>query len=105
MKRPKRIHTFQINAESIQGIEDAELTCKTVKQKKWDRYIKDPDYGDSALVRDHIVGWKGIVGENDKELPSPADDPEVFSELYMYEIGRISVLVAQGPDGSDALKN
>ena len=54
------------------------------------------------LIADHVISWSGILGDNGKELPSPADDPEVLGELYLHEKNELIRLLFQGPDGVDA---
>jgi beta-lactamase superfamily II metal-dependent hydrolase len=101
----KRKNTFTVDASGVQGIEGATITSKAVKQGNWKLYGSDVDHGDAWFVETHVIAWEKVVDDEGHELPSPADEPGIVGELYMHEIGRIARLIAQGPDGPDALKN
>lgn len=105
MPEPKRIHTFRIDANSVQGVEGATITSKAVLRSDWKLYGESDEHGDEWFILKHVTSWSGILDANGKELPSPKDEPGALDNLYMHESGRIARLIAQGPDGPDALKN
>jgi hypothetical protein len=57
---------------------------------------------DSDLLKRHVLSWSGIIDDNGKDLPSPADDPEVLGELYLHEQVALAGLLFLGPDGPNA---
>lgn len=117
MVKKKRLNTFTVDAESVQGIEGTTITFKRLKRREYLAWRNDPDTTDDDLAASHTLSWRGIVDENNNELPSPTDEPggvdengyelpsPVFGELYFEEIPKIAALLLQGPDGPDALKN
>jgi len=42
------------------------------------------------------------VDDNEKPLPSPADEPGILGKLYQHEITALARLLFQGPDGESA---
>ena len=105
MSKSKRVDSFTFNAESVQGVEGATITSKSVLRGDWKLYATDAEHGDGWYVELHVISWKGIVDSNGNELPSPADEPGILDALYMHETGEIARLISQGPNGPDALKN
>lgn len=97
-----RRKTFTVDAGSVQGNEDAEITFKNVKVRDWRKYIDDPAITDSVMLQRHVVSWSGIVDDNEKDLPDPVDDPDVLGDLYVSEQQAITRLLWQGPDGASA---
>ena len=100
-----RRSTFTVDAKSVQGNESATVTFRTITVGAYHRYRNDPDISDRDLVRDHVVKWDGIVDDDDRPLPNPADEPEVLDALYLHEQGALAILLVQGPDGENASKN
>jgi len=94
---------FTVDAESVQGNEGATVTFSALKVREWREY-RTTEMTDIDLVRAHVVAWSGIVGDDGKELPSPADEPTVIDELYMHEQAALARLLWQGPLG-DSAKN
>jgi hypothetical protein len=100
----KRRNQFTVGAESVQGNANSSVTFKGLKIKVYRAYVQDPKQDDESLLLDHIVSWNNIYGDDDKPLPSPADDPQSLGELYMYEKTALIRLLIQGPI-EDTLKN
>ena len=70
---PRR-KTFTVDAESVQGNEGAEVTFRALKVRELREY-RETAMTDTELLQGHITAWSGIVDDNGKDLPSPADDP------------------------------
>ena len=100
-----RRNTFTVNAQSVQGNVGATVTFLMLTVGEWKAYGVDPEVNDHTLIRAHIVDWSGIVDDQDRPLPNPADEPDVLDELYMPEQRALSRLLFQGPDGANAEKN
>ena len=96
-----RRNQFTVNAESVQGNAEAEVTFKALKVREVREY-QETDQTDIELLAEHVVSWSGFIDDGDKVLPSPADDPEVWDELYLHERQRLIRLLFQGPDGESA---
>ena len=97
-----RRKTFTVDAESVQGVEGAEITFRNITVRAWREYIDDPDVTDSIMLQRHVVSWTGIVDDDDQEFPNPVDDPDVLGALYVSEQQAITRLLWQGPDGASA---
>ena len=96
-----RRNQFTIDAESVQGNAGAEVTFKALKVREVRAY-RATDMTDHELLAEHVVAWSGIVDDKDKELPNPADEPEVLGELYIHEQLELARLLFAGPDGEHA---
>ncbi len=94
-----RRNQFTVDAESIQGNAEATVTFRCLKVREVRRYRQDPAFGDHELLEQHIMSWSGIVDDNDRELPNPADDPAVLDELYLHERSQLGTLLFVGPGG------
>lgn len=105
MAKQKRINTFTVDAQSVQGIEGATITFRRMKRREWLAWRKNEDTTDDDLVDSHVVEWTGFVDENGNDLPSLKDEPEALGEVFFDETRKIVTLLIQGPDGPDALKN
>ena len=99
-----RRRSFVVDAESVQGIPGAEITFKCLTVGTVDEYRTNDEMTDSDLLCMQILSWKGIVDDNDKELPSPSDEPGILKKLYTHEMRKMSALLFAGPDG-DSAKN
>ena len=97
-----RRNQFVCDAESVQGIEGAEVTFHKITLGERRRYLDDPDYNDPEMVADHLVDWKGITDDEGNEIPSPKDEPGVMATLYVDEITALARLLFQGVDGAAA---
>jgi len=97
---PRR-STFTVNAEGVQGNAGATATFKALT-------VGDVDEARSGGLRDHdllvghLMGWSGIVDDDDQPLPDPVSDPGVLDRLYVHEQTALTRLLFQGPDGPDA---
>jgi hypothetical protein len=98
-----RQKTFTVDAESVQGNEGASVTFRSLKIGYWRQYLKSEDITDAELLQTHIVKWN-LVDDDGHEIPTPADEPEAISELYIHEQQRLVRLLMQGPDG-ESTKN
>jgi len=92
-----RRNQFRVDAESVQGNAGAWVEFKALKIREWREWSEDPATTDIDLLTDHLVAWGGFVDDDDNELPSPADEPEVVSELYFHEQRALIGLLLQGP--------
>jgi hypothetical protein len=97
---PRR-STFTVDASEVQGIEGAEVVFRALKVREFKEY-RSTEMTDDDLLAQHLVSWSGFVDDNDKPLPSPADDPGVLGELYLHERSELARLLFQGPDGASA---
>ena len=97
-----RRKTFTVDAESVQGIEGAEVTFKNIRVRDQREYLDNPEVTDSVMLQRHIISWSGIVDDNENDLPDPVDDPDVLGELYISEQQALTRLLWQGPDGASA---
>ena len=97
-----RRNQFTVDAESVQGIEGAEITFRRLTVGVWQQYFDDSEYNNPEIVRDHVVDWKGIVDDDGNEIPSPKDEPGVIAVLYLDEVNAMSRLLFQGVDGAAA---
>lgn len=93
---------FTVDAESVQGNEGAKVTFSSLTVGEWKAYRASDEVNDVSLVRSHVLSWSGIVDDQGKELPNPADDPAVHDGLYMHEQRALARLLWAGPDGADA---
>jgi hypothetical protein len=100
---PRR-NQWTVDAEAVQGNAGATVTFHCVTVGERNEYIASPDVDDIVMLRSHLVAWTGIVDDQDRELPSPADDPAVIDALYMTELRALARLLWAGPEG-DAVKN
>ena len=98
---PRR-STFTVDAESVQGNAGATVTFQRITWGERDRYLNDPDYGDAAMLSEHIVDWHGIEDDDGNEIPSPKDEPGVVAVLYVDEVTALIRLLFQGPSGESA---
>ena len=92
---------FVVSAESVQGNAGAEVTFKALKMREVREY-RTLGISDGEVLKEHLMSWSGFVDDNDKALPSPADDPEVLGELYLHEQQALARLLFQGPDEENA---
>lgn len=97
-----RRNQFTVDAESVQGNADATVVFKALKVREVREYIADPAQNDTTLLQSHILSWSGIVDDDNHEMPSPADEPDIVGELYVHERLGIVELLFQGPDGPQA---
>ena len=98
---PKRRSTFTVDAESVQGNAGAEVTFKALTVGEWNEY-RSTAQTDHELLAAHVLDWAGIVDDDGKPLPSPANEPDVLGRLYVHELRALAVLFLQGPDGESA---
>lgn len=96
-----RRNQFTIDAESVQGNAGAEVTFKGLLVEEVHEY-RTTSMTDAEILQTHILGWKGIVDDKDKALPSPVDEPGILSKLYIHEVQRLARLLWDGPDGENA---
>jgi len=99
----RRGSQFTVDAESVQGIPGATVTFRALTVGEWREY-RTTELTDVDLIRAHLLTWTGIVDDDDNELPSPADEPEVLDALYLHEQQALARLLWQGPMG-DSAKN
>lgn len=92
-----RRNQFTVDAESVQGNAGAEVTFACLKVRELREWRDDPEQNDTTLLRDHIVSWRGIVGDDDE----PLGDVDV-GELYLHEQRALVGLLLLGPDGPAA---
>lgn len=97
-----RRNQFTVDAESVQGNAGAEVTFKRITWGERDRYLNEPEYGDTDILREHLVDWHGIEDDEGHEIPSPKDEPGVVAVLYIDEVTALVRLLFQGPDGENA---
>jgi len=96
-----RRNQFTVDAESVQGNPGAEVTFKALLAGTVREYRETP-MTDYELVKQHLVGWKGMVDDNDKPLPNPVDEPEILDRLYQHEVTELARLLYRGPDETSA---
>ena len=99
----RRGSQFTVDAESVQGNEGATVTFRALKVREVNEY-RTTEMTDADLLRSHVLSWSGFVDDEGRELPSPADEPDVLGELYVHEQLALSRLLFQGPLG-DSAKN
>lgn len=92
-----RRNQFVVDAESVQGNAGATVTFRCLRVRELREWRDDPEQNDTTLLRDHLVGWEGIV--DDDGAPLPAED---VGELYLHEQREMVRLLLQGPDGPNA---
>lgn len=97
---PRR-NRFDVDAESVQGIAGAKATFTCITVGEWQRY-RDSPMTDTELLQAHLVGWSGFVDDDDNDLPSPTDEPEVVNALYLHEQRALVRLMWLGPDGPES---
>ena len=90
-----RRSTFIADAESVQGNKGATVTFKAITLDEWDEYVTTPKT-DRELLTERVVAWKGIVDDDDFELPSPADDQAIIGKLYTAEKDALMRLLYSG---------
>ena len=98
---PRR-KTFTVDAEKVQGNPGATVTFTNITVGERAEYLADDKADDHTILKRHLIDWKGIVDNDDKDLPSPADEPDVLNALYMDEQRAFARLFWQGPDGESA---
>lgn len=98
-----RRNQFTVDAESVQGNADAKVTFKALKVGQHREYLTTK-MTDLELLKAHLLGWAGIVGDDEKPLPSPEDQPDILDELYLQEVVSFVKLLFKGPD-EDGPKN
>ena len=92
-----RRNQFVVSAESVQGNAGAEVTFRALLVEEVREY-KTTGMTDSNLLEKHLISWAGFVDDNDKALPSPADEPGTLGKLYLHEQQALARLLFQGPD-------
>jgi len=97
---PRR-NEFTVDATSVQGNAGATVTFKALKVREVNEY-RETDLTDLDLLRGHVLSWSGIVDDEDRDLPDPADEPEILGELYTHEQQALVRLLFQGPNGESA---
>lgn len=100
---PRRRSEFTVDAESVQGNAGTTVTFRALKVGEMHVY-RTTDRTDRDVLKAQILGWVGIIDDDEKPLPSPADQPDIVDELYMHEQQAMVRLLFQGPDG-DSAKN
>lgn len=86
----KRETTYTVSAEAVQGNPDAKATFRRITIGQHREYLERDDRNDIDMLRDHLVGWSGIVGDDGNELPSPEHEPDVIDSLYLSELRALS---------------
>jgi len=96
-----RRNQFTVDAESVQGNADAEVTFRCLKVREVKEY-RSTEMTDAELLARHVIAWSGIVDDEGNEYPSPVDEPGILGELYVHEQLELARLLFQGPDGENA---
>ena len=91
-----RRSTFEADAESVQGNAGATVTFRAVTVDEFKEY-RETSMTDRELLASHVVAWKGIVDDNDQDMPSPADEPGIIGKLYLFELQALARLLFAGP--------
>lgn len=97
----RRRSEFTVDAESAQGNPGAEVTFRALKVGQVREY-RETTMTDLALLKAHVLGWAGMVDDDEKPLPSPADQPDILDELYLHEVVEFVKLLFKGPDETTA---
>jgi len=92
-----RRSTFEADAESVQGNKGATVTFRAVTSDEYKEYRGDASMTDREMIVSYVIAWKGIVDDNDHELPCPADEPEIIGKLYLTELRALARLLYNGP--------
>ena len=92
-----RRNQFTVDAESVQGNVDATVTFRALKVGQVHKY-RTTEMTDRDLLEAHVLSWAGIIDDDEKPLPSPADQPDILDELYLQEVVAFVKLLFKGPD-------
>ena len=93
-----RRSTFECDASAVQGNEGATVTFKPVTVGERHEYNARAEVTDASMLQNHIVSWAGIVDDDDNEMPSPADQPDIVNALYVVELAELTRLLWNGQD-------
>ena len=95
----RRNAAFTVDAQQVQGNPGATVTFRAVTVGERREYLDSPDVDNVVMLQRHVVSWTGIVGNDDRELPNPADEPQAINALFMHEMNEMHRLLWLGPNG------